>query len=57
MKWTPPFGESKMRWKAGSFYRTMNKEEKNRKYVIGWGHIVDLLWGEEEQKDKFKAQN
>lgn len=23
-----------------------NNEEKNRKYVIGWGHVVKFAWGE-----------
>lgn len=27
-----------------------NKEEKNRKYLIGLGHIVNLVWGEKEQE-------
>ena len=39
----------KMRQKAGSFYRIKKKEEKNRKYPIGWGHRVYLVWGEEAQ--------
>ena len=25
--------------------RIKSKEEKNRKYLIGWGHIVKLVWG------------
>ena len=27
----------------------MNKEEKNRKYLIGWDHIVNLVWGKKAQ--------
>ena len=33
----------KMGQKAGSFYRIKNKEETNRKYLIGWGNIVKLV--------------
>lgn len=29
-----------MEWMAGSFYRINNREEKNRKYLTGWGHRV-----------------
>lgn len=27
-----------------------NKEEKNRKYLIGWGHIVDPIYDEKRQE-------
>ena len=39
----------KIRPKARSFYRIKNKEGNNRKYLIGWGHIVSLVWGEKAQ--------
>lgn len=32
-----------MEEKAGRFYRIRNKKEKM--YLTGWGHIVNLVWG------------
>lgn len=32
------------------------KEEKNRKYLIGWNHKVNLIWGEKEQGMKERAE-
>lgn len=37
------------RAEAGSFYRLKNKEETNRKYLIGWGHRVGFVRGEKTQ--------
>lgn len=37
------------RAEAGSFHRIKNKEETNRKYLIGWGHRVALVWGDKTQ--------
>lgn len=34
----------------------MNKEEKNRKYRIGCGHIVSLVWSEKEQGKKYRSR-
>ena len=34
-----------MEWKAGIFYKVRNKGDKKRKYLIGWGHRVNLVWG------------
>lgn len=39
-----------MGWKAGSFYRIKNKEEENRKYLIGWV-IQSTLFGMRRNKD------
>ena len=41
-----------MEQKTGSFYKIKNneQEEKNRKYLIDWGHIVNPIWGEKEQE-------
>ena len=39
----------KMQWKTGSFYKVRNKGDKKRKYLIGWGHRVNLLWGTKAQ--------
>lgn len=44
-----------MGWRAGGFYKK-NKDEKNRKYLIGWGHTVDLAWGEKEQEISIKLR-
>lgn len=33
------------------------KEEKNIKYLFGWGHIINLIWGEKEQNNACKAQH
>lgn len=35
----------------------MNKEEANRKYMIDWSHRVNLVSGEKEQGNKFRAQS
>ena len=42
----------KMEWKAGSFCRVKNtnKEGENRKYLIGQGHRVKLVWDEKEEE-------
>lgn len=45
-----------MGWRAGGFYKKKNKDEKNRKYLIGWGHTVDLAWGEKEQEISIKLR-
>lgn len=39
-----------MGWKAGRFYRIKNKEEKNRKYLIGWV-TQSTLFGMRRNKD------
>ena len=41
----------KMGWEAGSFYRIKNKEEgrEKRKDLLGWRHIVCLVWCEKAQ--------
>lgn len=50
----------KMRWKEGAFTlwnkKVKTKEEKNIKYLFGWDHIINLIWGEKEQRNKCKAQ-
>ena len=47
----------RMGWEPGSFCRIKSKEEKNRKYLTGWGHRVNLAWGEKEQGNKYRAQS
>ena len=32
-----------------TFYRIKNEEQGNRKYLIGWSHIINLVWGEKTQ--------
>lgn len=32
---------------AEGFYRNREEEEEKRKYLIGWGHTVELAWGRE----------
>lgn len=29
--------------------RIKSKKEKNRKYLIAWGHTVSLVWGDKAQ--------
>lgn len=42
-----------MKWKAECFYRIKNKKTRKRKiekYLnIGWGYLVNLVWGEKAQ--------
>lgn len=40
-----------MGWRARSFIRQRikNKEERTREYLTGWGHIVNLVWGEKAE--------
>ena len=43
-----PFGELQSGQERGSFL--YNKEQdKNGTYLIGWSHIVRLVWGEKDQ--------
>lgn len=44
-----------MGWRAGGFYKK-KKEEKNTKYLIGWGHTVDLAWGQKEQEIRIELR-
>ena len=46
----------KIGWRAGGFYKKKNKEEKNRKYLTGWAHTVDLAWGEKEQEIRIELR-
>lgn len=43
--------------KAGRFYRIRTKEPRRtkRKYLTGWVHMVNLVWGEKEQS-KYKGR-
>ena len=34
--------------KTGNFYRIKNKKE-NKKYLIGWSYIVNLVWGQKTE--------
>ena len=49
----------KMGQKAGRFYRIKNKEQgrDEQKYLIGWGHTVNLVWGEKERENNYRAQS
>ena len=33
-----------------------DREEKNRKYLIGWSYMVTLDWSEKEQRNMYRAQ-
>lgn len=44
--------------KAGGFIGLRikkNKEMKNRKYLFGWGHTVNVVCGEKEQVNEFRV--
>lgn len=43
--------------KAGSFIglRIKNEETKNRKYLTGWGHRVNIICGEKEQVNEYSV--
>lgn len=52
-----PKSTVKVGQKAGSFHRINNEEqeEKSRKDLSHWGHIINLVPGEREQVRKYRA--
>lgn len=32
------------------------RKKKIQKYLVGWSHIVNLVWGEKEQENMYRAQ-
>lgn len=44
-----PFRELKSEMEGRELYRTKNKKTRKRKiekYLIGWGYLVNFVWGE-----------
>lgn len=53
MKWTVSFWRT-AKWGGWQAFFFIGKgikynEEINKKYLIGWGHRVNLIWGEKTQ--------
>lgn len=44
MKGQSPLGELQNETESRKLYRIKNKEKTRRKYLLGWDHIVTLVW-------------
>ena len=43
-------------WEDFQDWKIKNKEEKNKKNLIGWDHAFDLIWSEKQQVNSCRAQ-